>query len=428
MYYKLLKHFNPISDFHEKLQIRIRNLVCLTTAISAIIFSIAGSDSLPYCFCMALLSVIFLTGIAFNYLKKPQFAAHFIAISTTIWITAAAVIFGGGVGIQHYMVIILMCFSIYLPKGPYRLVSIIFILVLIVAIRVYQKYYAGVYIPAAAEYIYGVNVFLPYLIVALICMNLVKQALTYQSVIEKQKEALLEAVKFNDKIFSIIGHDMRAPFISTQNMLSLLEQDVLNAHEKTDFFKQLNSSINASLLTLDNLLNWATKKNQTTDSSKCYDKLDLTEIINQVIDFYRHTALQKDILFNNSIDLTYYAYADVNEIAFILRNLTSNALKFSFPGQTIEFRITQAHDDFIEICIKDQGVGMNEDTVNRLFDITRRFSTKGTAKESGTGLGLLFCKEFVENNNGKIRIESQAGDGTAIYFTLKGFSKNQLNL
>ncbi|MET4141013.1 HAMP domain-containing sensor histidine kinase [Pedobacter sp. UYP1] len=424
MFYKLLSHFSPVANFREDLQIKIPDLVCLITAIATILFSFAGRDSIQYCIYMIVLSIIFLTGIILNYLEKYKFAAHFIAILTTIWITTAAVMFGGGVGIQHYMVIILMCFCIYLPRGSYRMFSIVFILVLIVGIRVYQKNYAGMYVPADAEYIYGINVFLPYLIVALICMNLVKQALTYQAVIERQKEVLLDAVKFNDKIFSIIGHDMRAPFISTQNMISLLEDDALNANEKAEFFGQLKSSINASLQTLDNLLKWASKKSQTADYSVRYEQFDLTEIIKQVIDFYHDTALQKNILFINSIVTTYYAFGDVNEVAFILRNLTSNALKFSFSGQTIEFELTQAEDNFIVIGIKDQGIGMSENTINRLFDITTRFSTKGTAKETGTGLGLLFCKEFIENNNGKIRIESKLDKGTSIFFTLKGVSSN----
>ena len=416
----------PQSDFRlkpgfvEESQTEIQNIICLTCTLATIVFAVIGRDSLPYVLNMIVLLAIFITGMVMNYMEKSSASAYFIVIATTAWITETSIIFGANMGVQHYLVITLVVASIYIPKGYRRLFSISLIIAVIVATTVYQKHQSGIYAhPAAVELIYNANIFIPYLIVCLICVSVVRQALAYQSVMEQQKQAFLEGLQFKDKIFSIIGHDMRVPFINTKNILNLIELDEIREDEKTVFYQQINSSIDVSLRTLDNLLVWGSKKDLALDNAVDRQTLDLNAIVYQVIDFYQQTAQSKEILLLNLLPSPTLVLADADQLAFVIRNLTSNAIKFSHIGQTVTFEVADFDQHFLRICVKDQGVGMSKETRDGLFNISQRFSNTGTCGECGTGLGLIFCRDFIRSHGGDMWIESEPGNGTCIYFTLR---------
>jgi two-component system, sensor histidine kinase and response regulator len=136
-----------------------------------------------------------------------------------------------------------------------------------------------------------------------------------------------------------------------------------------------------------------------------------------VIEQLETSAKNKNITLEQNIGENTFAIADEKSVSTVFRNLISNAIKYTKPGGLIKIE-TIKKEDYIEITVEDNGIGINPETLKKLFTITEKVSEPGTANETGTGLGLILCKEFVENNNGKIWAESEPGKGSRFIFTL----------
>lgn len=376
---------------------------------------------MPYTINLLILAAIFTVGLGFSYFKREKIAEQFITIATTIWIVEMAIGFGSEIGIENYLIIALVAITIYYSKGNYRLLSIVTIIVLAAFIKIYQKNNPPFFSPpAAASYMYVINTIAPFIIICIICWNVINNALHYQSVIKKQEAALLESIQFKDKVFSIIGHDMRSPFNSAKSLVDLIENDMLTPEERTTALQELRDGINVSLQTLDNILGWASQGyyGSILNTKTKIEPLNLRAEAEKVIRLFNHVATQKKIVFINNIDPDTFVNADLEQISFVLRNITSNALKFSFEGQNITFSTRLDNNGKTIVSIRDEGIGMTQDMIASLFQISKRFSKEGTTKEKGTGLGLIFCKEFINNNNGDIWIDSRPNAGTSVNFTL----------
>lgn len=233
----------------------------------------------------------------------------------------------------------------------------------------------------------------------------------------KSEQNLRVVNETKDKLFSIIAHDLRSPFNGILGFSNLLLENVGTYDEdrQKKLLDIINSSAKSTLILLDNLLNWA--KSQTGQIDFVATKLDLSLIITQVIENATSAANIKEIEIHydesNHIDVV----ADQNMLRIILRNLISNAIKFTHTGGQV--RISTALDaNVIEISVSDNGIGMSKDTIETLFEIGNNASTIGTANEKGSGLGLVLCKEFVEKQGGEIWVKSQEGNGSKIKFTL----------
>ncbi|PTS96360.1 hypothetical protein DBR11_19250 [Pedobacter sp. HMWF019] len=410
----------PEAGFIQEAKTKSHNQICLICAFVGLIFSYIGRDSFPYLVNMLVLTAIFLTGFLLSYFLQLKWSVYFISVTMTLWIIEASMGFGSELGEQNYLIITIVSIAIYYSSGNYRFFRIAAVIGVFIFIKLYQKYNAPFFpLPAAADYIYAFNICMPYVIVCVICLNMVRKAQHSQQLIEKQKAVLLDAIQFKDQVFSIIGHDMRSPLISTKNMLQLLEQDILPPDDRKTFFNQLHSSIDVSVTTLENLLHWASGKQRVQHKETNAKEINLFPMIEQVMAFYQYPAQHKKITFINEVPDPTYAIADVEQIAFVIRNLTSNAIKFSYIGQQIIFQVEYPDTDTVLIRIKDHGTGIEPDVLRSLFDLGKRYSTNGTTNEKGTGLGLVFCKEFIENNNGNIWIESEPGYGTTIKFSLR---------
>jgi len=410
----------PEAGFIQEAKMKSHNQMCLICAIIGLIHSYIGRDSFPYLVNMLILTVIFLTGFLLSYYQQMKWSVYFISLTMTLWIIETSIGFGAELGEQNYLIITIVSIAIYYSSGNYRYIRIAAVIGVFVFIKLYQKYHSPFFpLPAAADYIYAFNICMPYIIVCMICLNMVKKAQRSQQLVEKQKAVLLDAIQFKDQVFSIIGHDMRSPLISTKNMLQLLEEDILPADDRKTFFKQLHSSIDVSVTTLENLLHWASGKQSVQHKETNAEEINLFPMIEQVMIFYQYPAQHKKISFINEVPDPTHVIADAEQIAFVIRNLTSNAIKFSYIGQQIIFQVENPDADTVLIRIKDSGTGIEPDVLPMLFDLGKRYSANGTTDEKGTGLGLIFCKEFIENNNGNIWIESEPGHGTTIKFSLR---------
>jgi signal transduction histidine kinase/tetratricopeptide (TPR) repeat protein len=235
--------------------------------------------------------------------------------------------------------------------------------------------------------------------------------------IEQQKNDLENLINAKDRLFSIIGHDLRNPFNSIKGFADLLIEngEVYTESKKNNFLKIIsNSALRASEL-LNNLLLWA--NSQTGKVAFKPEKLALNEQILDVIYLLEAQALGKDIEIKTKLAPAIFVKADKNMVNTILRNLISNAIKFTNKKGLIKIESKVLKTE-VEVSIKDNGVGILKEDIDNLFNISNKKTTNGTAEEKGSGLGLVLVKEFIKKNKGKLKVTSKPNKGSTFKFTL----------
>jgi PAS domain S-box-containing protein len=234
----------------------------------------------------------------------------------------------------------------------------------------------------------------------------------------KVYEELKELNNTKDKFFSIIAHDMRSPFVGLMGYSEILsnEYSSLSEEEIISFIKSIDELSHNAYILLENLLEWSRIQTGKIIFTPTDFKLH-AELI-PTINLLTQTAKNKDIVLDCFIDDKILVNADKNMLSTIIRNLVSNAIKFTHSGGrvTISSRVV---NDLVELSINDTGVGIKKENLNNLFKVDKSISTKGTANEEGSGLGLILCKEMVQMNGGNIWVESEPGKGTTFLFNLK---------
>ncbi len=250
--------------------------------------------------------------------------------------------------------------------------------------------------------------------------NEVERLIAIDSDVTKQREVENELQKLlvtKDKFFSIIAHDLKNPFNSLIGLSQLLVQgfDRMSTEKIKYFHKNLHQISKTGYELLINLLEWSRSQRGTIPYSP--DKQDLNILTEETFTLYNSKAQEKEISLINNIGLDSFVFADKNMLKTIFRNLVSNSLKFTDRGGAIEITAESANE-FVKISVRDTGVGISDENIKKLFKLDKSYSTSGTEEESGTGLGLILCQEFVEKHNGKIIVESKVGFGSKFIFTL----------
>lgn len=239
---------------------------------------------------------------------------------------------------------------------------------------------------------------------------------------ESEKE-LRKAIEAKDRFLSIIAHDFKGPFTGFLGLTNDIK-DSINEIDKSELeyiLNAMNSSANNLYRFLENLLEWS--RTQTNIISFNPIVIDLKKTTSKVIKILTDSAKKKDININLEIEPDTHVYADKSMTKTILRNLISNAIKYSHPDNEITIRAKDVNK-FYEIAVEDHGIGISEDGISKLFRIDQQYKMPGTFNEEGTGLGLLLCKEFCKTQGGEIRLESEEGKGSTFYFTLPKPSSN----
>ncbi|WP_304064339.1 tetratricopeptide repeat-containing sensor histidine kinase [Pedobacter glucosidilyticus] len=237
--------------------------------------------------------------------------------------------------------------------------------------------------------------------------------LNRQNVINKDK--LFESNQIKDRIFSIIGHDLRSAYVSTLGILSLIKENNISEHEKSNMIDRVIHQSETALETLDKLLHWG--YSQIRGAKITLEDFNCATPIKQTLDFLQQLIQEKRVVVDNQINEEICVLADKNHFNFIIRNLISNAVKFTPNGGKITLKSQEEKDNF-KFFITDSGVGIAKARLEKIFTADSS-STSGTQNEKGTGLGLIICKEFIESNGGKIEVNSIEGVGTTFSFTLK---------
>ena len=227
----------------------------------------------------------------------------------------------------------------------------------------------------------------------------------------------VELDKANDtkrKLISILSHDLRSPLSNLQNFIYLFENNALDANEQKEILNGVKSGVNSTINMMENLLTWT--MTQLRDNSIHITQLKPCDIVKLQSKSLKLNADRKGITIINNIDENLFVNADAGMLEFIIRNLISNAIKFS-NNSNIEVKLT-TDENYDIISIKDYGIGMNSDTKSKMFKWDTENTKLGTNNEKGTGLGLLVVKDFIDKMNGIIEFESEENKGTTFYIKL----------
>jgi len=245
----------------------------------------------------------------------------------------------------------------------------------------------------------------------------VKESNENTTLLSQQNAELQEANKTKEQFLSIIGHDLKNPFNSVLGLSNLIidQWESLNQEERFQITNEINSSSQSIYELLDNLLIWS--RTQTSNTVRVPEKFDLNDSTQNIFEIFKNQADFKNINIRLDISGERNVYADPNMIGTVIRNLLSNALKFTNENGQIVIR-TQQKDDIVEFSISDNGKGILPADLKRIFEDKGHKTTKGTANETGSGLGLLLAKDFIQQNKGIIWVESKPGKGSLFTFTL----------
>jgi PAS domain S-box-containing protein len=238
-----------------------------------------------------------------------------------------------------------------------------------------------------------------------------------QEALEQSEIKLRELNAIKDKFFSIIAHDLRGPFNGLFGLLDMVREDFdeIGVDEVKENLELMNEILRNLFQLLEDLLEWGRIQRNVFDFSPANENISQT--IKNVVDLYSINAKNKGINLILDIPAKLFVEFDKKMISTVVRNLLTNAIKFTEPRGTIKITAKdEAHQ--IIISVEDTGVGISNNNLHRLFNLTEYFSTKGTNNESGTGLGLILCKEFIEKHNGKMTVETELKKGSIFSFSI----------
>jgi signal transduction histidine kinase/ligand-binding sensor domain-containing protein len=239
--------------------------------------------------------------------------------------------------------------------------------------------------------------------------------------LEVQAKQLEKANLQKNKLFSIIAHDLKSPVNSLSGMLELLDPKILTSADLDSMKGEMSQRLDGISGAMDNLLGWAS--GQLEGETLRFEIVDPGTVIREMLELYTPIAAKKKIALQAETNHTRKVNVDINLLRAVMRNLTNNAIKFTEPGGVVTLT-TQEVDGQLITSVKDSGVGMSPEQVKNVFSSNRR-STTGTSGERGVGLGLQLVNDFINKLDGKLWVESQPGEGTAFFFSLKSEPKSE---
>jgi len=368
---------------------------------------------------LSLLMIIIYYYVRFKKIFTP-FATPIIVLAifgiSTIWI------FNGGINGSNIMpaFIILILGILVVPNKVKKYILILFIglNILILLIQFFRPDLITDFPTETDRWIDNLitliySSYFIYLIIRFVHKNYTHERLKA----EKGEIKLRQLNADKDRFITILGHDLKNPVNNILGFSELLTEDLrkLNIDKIEDIAKNINMSAQITNKLLEDILMWARTQQGQLPFNPCM--LKITDICNSVLETLIPAADAKNIKINYSKTKETEVFADTNMLKTVIRNLVSNAIKFTNSGGSINIS-AEENSGFVITSVSDNGIGIPPENLVKLFDISEVLTTKGTSGETGTGLGLLLCKEFVEKHQGKIWVESEAGKGSSFWFTL----------
>jgi signal transduction histidine kinase len=357
-----------------------------------------------------------------NKIKLYKLAKILIILIFPLYITVnSTVLFGNGSSSQIYILLFaLIPLFIYSSKQKaYQISFIALNLIVYFAIEFFPAYTEAKYsVPLDyMGFFRSINVFIAFSGAYIAIIYFKKFSDEKENQLIKQSYELKKSYEHRDLVYSIIAHDLRNPFNSLMGVSSLWEDefDDIDKEQGKNILVSMNKSANKLNILLVNLLDWS--RVQSGNFKTNFQQLQLKQLIDDVIFLLNDLLEAKRLKMSINTDDSVMVFADHEMLKTILRNLISNAIKFTHENGAINVRVMQT-DSNTTISVSDNGIGIKPDSLTKLFNISQIFTTTGTEKESGTGLGLPLCKDFVEKHGGKIWVESEVGKGSKFEFTL----------
>ena len=232
--------------------------------------------------------------------------------------------------------------------------------------------------------------------------------------IEQKASELSELNSLKNKLFSVISHDMKTPMYALRNLFRSMQQLNVSGKEIKSIIPDVVTDLNYTTGLMENLLHWV--KSQMNSSSVSPGELEMAEITDEAIHVHQLQAATKKVSITREMDKPFMVFADRDMVTLVIRNLLSNAIKFT-PEKGAVVISVKGEFPFCRVSVIDNGIGMDPETLKKIQENTY-YSTHGTAKESGTGLGLMLSRDFLSKNGGELTIESSPGRGSTFSFTL----------
>ncbi len=252
-----------------------------------------------------------------------------------------------------------------------------------------------------------------FVIPLLVAYPTISLLLKITKIVQAQNEDIELKNELKNNLLSVVSHDVRGPLASIDSLLNVYFQELVDQQELNKLLKDLQQQVKNNLDFVTNILHWT--KTQFDSFHVIKTSINMDELIHKMIGAYDFQIHQKKLILKTDTKLTLESDRDL--LRLILRNLLSNAIKFSKPGGEI-FIGSKIENNRIVVRVTDNGVGMDEEKLNGLFDENLHKPGKGTYSETGTGLGLKLCKTFIDALGGRIWAESKVGEGTSFYFTI----------
>ncbi len=242
--------------------------------------------------------------------------------------------------------------------------------------------------------------------------------------IKRQREELDRLNATKDRLFSVIGHDLRGPFMGLLGALELLRDasDDMDAQTKHELITNLYESAERTYRLLENLLEWSRSQQRAIELHR--RPIDLRELVVETIQLFQAAAGQKEVSVTTDVPDGLAVFADRDMIGTVMRNLVNNAVKFTKPGGSVTISARE-RASVVEIDVHDTGIGIDEEARDALFDLSRAVTRTGTGGERGSGLGLLLAHDYVIRNGGTISVESAPGEGTCFRLALPAAAVEQ---
>lgn len=246
--------------------------------------------------------------------------------------------------------------------------------------------------------------------------ELVARVKTHLS-LKRTQDILNDEIASKNKFFSIISHDLRGAFGIIMSFVEIIQsnRDILSQEEIDELFTDIGSTSKNTLELLENLVRWA--RSQSGSIKYKPENIKIQELFEEISESHKNIAQAKQIQIEVLSSANADAFGDKNMINVVLRNLVSNAIKYTKINGKISL-LCENYNDELKISVSDTGVGIAPEIIDKLFTIETKVSTQGTENEQGNGLGLVLCREFVKRNKGDIGIKSKPGEGTQIWFTI----------
>jgi signal transduction histidine kinase len=230
-----------------------------------------------------------------------------------------------------------------------------------------------------------------------------------EKMVEERTGELRTANTVKDRLLSVVSHDIKSPLNSLRGILQIYNQGSISKEEFNHFAQHIETDLNKTTILVENILYWTASQLKGVEVRK--ESFDLYRVVEENINLFQTVALGKKLTLDQTVQKPMIIITDRNIINLAIRNLLANAIKFSHEGKAVRIMANKEVDG-LTIRVSDEGVGMNEETIHGLLEPDQSISTSGTKNESGTGLGLALCREYLSKINGQLTIESQPGKGS----------------